>query len=164
MYEVSNRGRIRSYKNARGYNEKHNVDYQILKPIIDKKGYNTIDLRKNNKRKTFKIHRLVALAFIENIKNKKIVHHKNAMRTDNRVENLEWVTPLENVVHAIEAGRYNCGKSLTRIIDKNKVIFEFESAKKACKFLGKNDAYIANHKIKPYRCLKDCNGKEYQLL
>ena len=93
-YQVSNFGRVRSLDryNGRGYW----IKGCILKPIMDKKGYLTVGLSKNNQRKAFKVHRLVALHFIPNIENKPEIDHINTIKTDNRVENLRWVTPKEN--------------------------------------------------------------------
>ena len=64
------------------------------------RGYMSVCLCKDNKKKYFSVHRLVATAFIPNPKNKPEVNHKNGNRADNRVENLEWVTSSENEKHS----------------------------------------------------------------
>lgn len=64
------------------------------------RGYLYVDLYNNGKHKRFFVHRLVAEAFIENPNNKPFVNHKDGNPKNNNVENLEWVTPLENVEHA----------------------------------------------------------------
>lgn len=63
------------------------------------KGYLNVKLHKDNKEKTFSIHRLVALAFIENPYNKREVNHIDEDKTNNNVWNLEWVTSKENANH-----------------------------------------------------------------
>ena len=89
-YEVSNIGRVRSLNYKRTGKEK------ILKNIEDYKGYLEVVLTKNGKRKQFKVHRLVAEAFIPNPENKPCIDHINTIKSDNRVENLRWVTYKEN--------------------------------------------------------------------
>ena len=93
LYQISNLGNIYSlYTN------------KILKPFINEKGYLRIDLKGNGKRKIFKVHRLVAEHFINNPNNYKEVNHINGVKTDNRVENLEWCTRSHNMKEAVRMG------------------------------------------------------------
>lgn len=100
-YQVSNKGNIRS--KDRWYNTPYLKNVHVVfrkgaavKPRPNKYGYLTVCLKKNSKGKTFPIHKLVALAFIENVSGKTCIDHINGNRTDNRVENLRWVTIKEN--------------------------------------------------------------------
>ena len=80
---------------------------KILKNTEDRKGYSTISLRKNGKRKVFKVHRLVAEAFIPNLESKPCVDHINTIRNDNRVENLRWATNKENNNNPLTKKKYS---------------------------------------------------------
>lgn len=83
IYQVSNFGNVRRVK--------------MLKQYYDEsKGYNVVCLSKNGNSKVVKVHQLVAKAFIPNPDNKSCIDHINTDRTDNRVENLRWVTQEEN--------------------------------------------------------------------
>lgn len=90
LYEISNLGRVKSF-NYRGSGKE-----KILKNTECRWGYLTVSLTKSGKCKVFKVHRLVAEAFIPNPENKPCVDHINTIRTDNRVKNLRWVTYKEN--------------------------------------------------------------------
>lgn len=80
------------------------VTKKMLQPHYDNGGYFRITLYnpKTNYKKSYKMHRLVAQYFIPNIENKPQINHKNGIKTDNVVENLEWCTNHENRMHALE--------------------------------------------------------------
>jgi hypothetical protein len=86
-YEISSLGRVHNTKTGR-----------MLK-LTAKGGYMFVGLSVNSEGKTLAIHRLVALAFIENPENKPQVNHKDKNRSNNNVSNLEWTTALENNLH-----------------------------------------------------------------
>lgn len=75
------------------------IDYGVLIQSSDKDGYKKVGLRHKWKKTSFFVHRLVAITFINEVEHKKIVNHKNCIKTDNRVENLEWCTSAENTRH-----------------------------------------------------------------
>ena len=103
LYQVSNLGRVRSEKRSttRGV---------ILKGKINTHGYVEVTLSKKNVRKTARVHRMVAIAFIPNPEGKPQVNHRNGDRSDNRAENLEWCTASENMVHARDVLHHLGGK------------------------------------------------------
>lgn len=94
-YEVSTDGQVRSWKSGTP---------KLLKPQSTKYGYLEVGLYIDGKHKHCSIHRLVAEAFIPNPDGKPQVNHLNGIKTDNRVENLEWCTNAENHRHAYAAG------------------------------------------------------------
>lgn len=97
-YEVSSTGKIRSLRYL-GHNK---VKELVAHP--DAKGYLRIGLTKDGAKHTFKVHRLVAQAFIDNPENKSQVNHKDGNKVNNRADNLEWCTAHDNVVHAYQNG------------------------------------------------------------
>jgi DNA-binding transcriptional regulator YiaG len=105
-YEISNFGRLKSKLRVVDYGCKKAIRKEkILKPrVCPKRGYEYTVLSIDKNRKTVKIHRLVAEAFIDNISNKPSVNHINGIKTDNKASNLEWVTASENTIHAFKYG------------------------------------------------------------
>lgn len=72
--------------------------------VPDKDGYLKVGLNKNHKQVRFMVHRLVASAFLPEDAGKRFVNHKNGIKHDNRLENLEWCTAKENSQHAVKTG------------------------------------------------------------
>lgn len=99
-YEVSDDGRVRSW----WYGKKHLTVGRELKQKLDKYGYAVVCLHYGSTKKHPTVHRLVASAFLPNTDGKPQVNHKNGIKTDNRVENLEWSTNVENIQHAFDTG------------------------------------------------------------
>jgi hypothetical protein len=97
LYQISNYGRVKSLGGRLG----GYVKDIIMKLTPDQKGYSRVRFSKNYKKETFKVHRLVANAFLLNIKNKPMVNHKDGEKNNNYVHNLEWVNNSENRLHAI---------------------------------------------------------------
>lgn len=75
-----------------------------LKPTLTESGYYRICIKIDDCKKHIAVHRLIAEAFIPNFENKPFVNHINGIKTDNQVENLEWVTNSENMIHAHQTG------------------------------------------------------------
>lgn len=94
VYKISSFGNI---KRVSKYGK--NID-TLLSPYMNEKGYLKVGLSVNGKRKIFKVHRLVAYHFIENKEFLQEVNHKNSIKTDNNVHNLEWCTRKQNMIHA----------------------------------------------------------------
>lgn len=135
IYSIDKNGIIKSY---------HRKKVSVLKPYINKDGYYTTDLSKNKVRKKFLVHRLVGLNFIPNPENKPEINHKNGIKTDNRIENLEWTTRSENELHAYKTGLANINalaeKNSKRVLQIDRktgnIVEEFKSIRDAEKQTG----------------------------
>lgn len=92
-YLISTTGKVKTAKTGR-----------VLAPAVDARGYERVCLFKYDRRRRYRVHRLVAITFIPNIHGKPQVNHKDGNKRNNRVENLEWVTNDENMHHSRENG------------------------------------------------------------
>lgn len=127
LYDISNKGRVRSYKNGKwGLCENPKV-------LVGYKGkhYLTVILCKEEK-KTFTIHSLVADAFIPNPENKREVNHIDGNKLNNDVTNLEWVSHKENMQHAKQIDLFGKQKKVI-CVETNEV---YASITKAAESLG----------------------------
>lgn len=134
-YEANKNGQIRSL-----------MTNKVLKPAVNQNGYAHLSLCGKDHR----VHRIIAKTFIPNPQGLRDVNHKNGIKTDNRAENLEWVSHSENEIHKIYALR-TPGKLLkpmrrVQCLENGKV---YESISTACRDL----------KIKTNHIGEACTGK-----
>ena len=116
IYSITRDGRIWSHARMIYRKIKGNFKSkgQWLKSRKDEDGYPLYSLHKQEITKVIRIHRLVALTFLPNPENKPQVNHKNLIKTDNHVENLEWCTHKENAHHAKKNGIYEGRRKVTK--------------------------------------------------
>lgn len=106
FYQISNFGEVRSKDRWRnnGSKSRYLLKSKTMTKSKTTTGYWKIGFFKDGKRREFKIHRLVAFAFIPNPENKPNINHKDGNPLNNHISNLEWCTQSENLQHAYETG------------------------------------------------------------
>lgn len=156
QYLISNLGRVKSldrYKKSK-LGSLSFLKGKILKPVLQKKtGYLIITIKYNGKVFVSLLHRAVAKHFIVNEFNKPCVNHINSIKTDNRVENLEWCTYKENIAHSFNNG-------LQRNKQKEFIGINLISGE-TITFLNIQDAAVAvvGNRGNIHKCLKSKNNR-----
>ena len=145
IYQVSNVGLVKRL--ARIINRSNGriliLQEKLLSTRVDKYGYICVSLQKDNKRKSYTIHRLVMQAFSIDMP-KETINHKDGNKKNNNIENLEWATPKENIRHAIKHKlRIKRTKRVIRI--RNNVATIYKSRNDAAKYNNKTPSQISNY-------------------
>lgn len=111
LYEISEKGEVRTLCDHFVRNRLYKKKGDIVAVCNGAYGYNVCSLRKNGVNKMFKLHRLLAQAFIPNPENKPQINHIDNNRKNNKLENLEWCTNTENEQHKIKQKRHPHGET-----------------------------------------------------
>ena len=137
-YEISNKGNVKSLERDLIRKSKLGKEYiyhkkeSILKPKTDKDGYKLVDIFKDGKGYTMKVHRLVAEAFIPNPNNYPIINHKNEKKDDNTVDNLEWCDYSYNQLYG------ECGYK--KALKKGKPLIAYKDGIEVGRFISSYEA------------------------
>ena len=129
IYQVSNFGRIKNRFN------------KIIKPRIYENKYLYVILYNRFGYKNFRVHRLVAISFLENPLNLPYVNHKDGNKLNNNLNNLEWVTPLENIRHSINV----LGKTNSKPVICQETKQKFNSIKEGASYYNLDASSLAKH-------------------
>jgi hypothetical protein len=145
LYQISNLGRVKSVSKSvwNGYSFVKKTE-KILKPGTDGHGYLHVNLSRDSRQRTTKVHRLVAKHFIENPDKKYTVNHINGIKKDNRADNLEWSTQSENNKHAWDSGlrKMSDEERIKKSSIRSKIVLDlfsgvyYNSAKEAAEYIG----------------------------
>ena len=153
LYQISNYGRVKSLRRlSRGRNGKYKIiKEKILKVSSQTNKYPNVGLIKENKLKTFEVHRLVAMYFIPNPHHYPCVNHKDEDKTNNKIDNLEWCTYSYNNAYNDKAKKINekFKKSVLKFDAHGNLLAEYNSI---------TEASLKNKRSKTL-ISKYCNGK-----
>ena len=159
LYEVSDLGRVRSL----GHDKFHKG--RVLKPVMGgyKSGYCTVVLAEKSaaRKARFYVHRLVAFAFLPNPLALPEVNHLNGVKTDNRVENLGWVSALQNGQHASRVGLVARGERRpeARLTER-----EVLAIKQSPRIRGTQAALAVAYRVSPATISLIIRGKNWRWL
>lgn len=167
LYQISNIGRVKSIRReiVRTNNSNYFLDGKILSPSYGGNKYPSVNLWRNKTYKTFTIHRLIAIHFIPNPDNLKHINHKNGKKYDFNIDNLEWCTHKENMIHASRNGlikfhmigksgsKHHNSKPIIKLDNAGEFVQEFSSIMEAERTTGIGHSQLSRSckKNKPFK-------------
>ena len=147
LYQVSNLGRIKSIPRAvcNGFNTRH-IKERIRVQVKSKSGYMNVGLNKDGKFTRFRVHRLVAEAFLPNPHNYVEINHKDEDKANNHITNLEWCGREKNCNHGTRNKRISeyQSKPVVQISMTGEIVNTFSSASEAEKAIGAKGGHIGS--------------------
>ena len=146
-YQASNKGNIKSLKFQCNLTGKKYPREKILKQKTDKWKNKRVELWKNGEHKTWLVHRLIGITFLGIPKEKLTINHKDGNRLNNSIDNLEWLSLTDNILHGFRTDLY----PQTHVLLTNKktnITTEIRSMSEASKLMGKCVKYLSNCKHK----------------
>ena len=154
LYQVSSIGRVKSLpKSGPG----GHLESIILKQNTDKDGYKWVPLRKNKAAHSTRVHRIVAQAFLPDYSDNLEINHKNEIKDDNRVENLELCDRQYNIDYGTRTEKYY--KAVIQESLDGEFIAEYKSINEAAKAIGGNACNITRYLRGGYK--SKSRGKKY---
>ena len=143
LYSISNFGRVLSH---------HWGKSRILKQRVSPRGYSQVNLTKNSKLTTFRVHGLVAKHFLRNPNGLTEINHKDENKSNNRADNLEWCTRSHNVNYGTRISRQRLGviKGVVQYDRKGDFVASYDSLTRASREVGLTVSHIAGCCKKKY--------------
>jgi len=174
LLQASNFGRIKrlpKYRNSKNGGKAY-MSEKILAQTISTYGYYKVCISVNTKRYDLLAHRLIAEAFISNPDSKHQINHINGIKTDNSIENLEWVSLTENIKHAqanglsaiqLKGQDNNLSKKLYQYDLNDNLIKEWTGIREVCRELNIDRANMNRHLNGKVKTLKNSKFLKEQL-
>lgn len=161
-YEIDSDGYVQSLDKLRRFGKGgcriRRIKGRVLKPSLCGDGYECVTLSHNQKHKKFLVHRLVAAAFIPNPHSKPEVNHKDGDKTNNHVDNLEWVTRSENEVHAYRVGLKEQGNGV-RSLGSKYTYFAINPMTNIIEHICIGDSHLIELGLTPTHVRRVCAGR-----
>lgn len=146
IYEVSNKGRVRSIdrkikQNKNGTVYERTMKGKVIKQGMLNSGYKVVWLSKQGKVKALTVHRLIMKSFHKQFNNSKDINHKDGNKTNNNLSNLEWMTRSENVKHSHETLNRKTTKRKIKCVETGEI---FDSIKEASIHTGVSRSSVSH--------------------